>query len=202
MASNSEDIVWDFPPKPNIKKILNGDNNTFFCDHCSTKKTISDDKQECLKVINLSGNFLQKRNLESHFKTKKHLQSLELVKKAIEEKTSITCKYCNETFTKEGYDRHRERNNILWLINGNNKYGSCNNIYYNKCRFPNIQYLKNYINAQDNYKWRAKKFKREVRRYKENKLRKQPQWVIDAIERRLKELGAIKKERLEKLSQK
>ena len=201
MASDSDNIVWEFPPKPKIKKILNGDYNTFFCDHCSIKKTICDDQEESLKVINTSASFLQKRNLESHCKTKKHLEALEHVKKAIEEKTSITCKYCNETFTKEGYDRHRERNNMLWLI-GNKEYGSCNNIYYSKCRFPNTEYLKNYINSQDNYKWRAIKFKRDVRRLKENKLKKPPQFVIDAIERRLKELGAIKKERIEKLAQK
>ena len=101
---------YEFPPRPKIKEILNSDNNTFFCDNCFSQKSIYNDKDETCIIVKSSASFLQKRNLDHHCKTKKHLEAMNLVQKAIEDKTAITCKYCGETFTKESYE------NIYWYV--------------------------------------------------------------------------------------
>ena len=63
---------YEFPPRPKIKDILNGDNNTFFCDYCVSQTSIYNDNDETCAIVKSSASFLQKRNLDNHCKTKKN----------------------------------------------------------------------------------------------------------------------------------
>ena len=105
-----------------LKKI----EDTYWCDHCFTKRAELNDDDEIVETIEFFSCATKYHYLQ-HLKSKKH-------KKNVEKEEKNTCPKCNKTFCDAGWELHQKRND--------NPLKKCNNFSYCGHRFPSYDSLK------------------------------------------------------------
>ena len=105
----------------------------YWCDKCY-KENI--DENEITKRIYFS--CYSNQQWASHLKSKKHLK---ICKEVEEDSDKVLCKFCDKSFTKEGYEIHSKRNNNLWELKtrGGYKNLKCNNFFTNAKRYETLE---------------------------------------------------------------
>jgi len=127
----------------------------FFCDLCSKK------------IVDVDGNVTNKffscyaqEDFIRHCKSKRHIKLKEAT-------LEHHCKYCNNTFTKEGYDLHVERNHKLWALKdiGSAKESSCNTFIFDNKRCSSMEEVMGLSDPKSGYmsnKIKSKKLKHQL----------------------------------------
>ena len=100
--------------------------DTFWCDHCFTKRVELTDDDEIIETIEFFSCATKYHYLQ-HLKSKKH-------KKNVEKVDDNLCPKCNKTFCDAGWELHKKRND--------NPLKKCNNFAFCGHRFTNYQSLK------------------------------------------------------------
>jgi len=110
----------------------------YFCDHCNYK---------CL--------YLQQWN--KHIQTKKHIINCNLPNK-LQDDLTTKCNHCKVVFTNEDYKKHRERNQVYWMVKSNPIYENCrcNDFCYEGKLFNNVETLKEVAESSTSYKARKR----------------------------------------------
>ena len=122
----------------------------YWCDKCY-KENI--DENEITKRIYFS--CYSNQQWASHLKSKKHLK---FCKEVEEDNDKVLCKFCDKSFTKEGYEIHSKRNNKLWELKNRGGYKNlkCNNFFTNAKRYETLE---DYIAGVDPNKPKLKRTK-------------------------------------------
>tara|TARA_R110001592_G_scaffold3899_1_gene22177 strand:+ start:2513 stop:3193 length:681 start_codon:yes stop_codon:yes gene_type:complete len=169
--SNSD---YDIPKPPDLIKYTKPKDHKYFCDNCFKTQKI------------LCGGMVEKRctsagattrgNLILHYETPKHMKThLALINST----DKICCKFCDEDFTPDGYERHKQRNKDMWGImeaNPNHEliaYSTCNNFKFNNKRFHSYDSMKRFYMDWQDYKERKKKYNKYIRTIRNGEARKQ-----------------------------
>ena len=123
----------------------------FSCDYCDIEKFNSENQQ----YENVPFVCETLAHWKQHIKRPKHCLSV-VRNKNLEDDLVVECKHCNNIYTKAQYQKHKERNKLLWVSKGSfNHYKdcSCNNFCYGKKRFETIQEVREYINIKEKYSY-------------------------------------------------
>lgn len=127
--------------------------NLFFCEYCEIEKYDS----EIQMLVDVPFECATLAHWKQHLKTKKHSLN-KAISDNLTDECKVECKHCSQSFSKKQYEKHKERNKLLWLMKTEtNEYKdcSCNNFIYNGKRFNNIKVLKSY--TENRYKSGRKK---------------------------------------------
>ena len=124
----------------------------FRCDYCEIQRFDSETQQ----YINLPFACGTLAEWKQHIKRPKHCLNIAR-NKNLEDNLVVECKLCKGIFTKEQYEKHKNRNIMLqWSSDPIYKECSCNNFVYNGKRFENLELLKVY--AENRYENGRKKY--------------------------------------------
>ena len=127
----------------------------FFCDLCS-KKTVDADGNVTHKFFSCYA----QEDFIRHCQSKRHIKLKEAT-------LEHHCKYCNNTFSKEGYELHKERNKKLWEMkdNGSAKQMSCNTFIFDNRRCSSMDEVIGLSDPKSGYlsnKIKSKKLKHQL----------------------------------------
>lgn len=150
----------------------NFNKNVYFCDHCYTEQYETLDNGK-IKPFKEYFRCSTTQKWIAHCKTRKHKYNCSMIH-TLEDELLETCKFCNETLTKEAFNHHKNRNSLFWAVKSNSDYNasSCNNFILNsegkrKIRFPSIQTLSNYINMEREPNGRTKRiYQKKTKHFK------------------------------------
>ena len=114
-------------------------NNLFWCDLCNVSIIDGEGKEVKEYYSCYSAQAWLK-----HIRSAKHKKQVEYHNNLTEEDGGIKCKYCSQTFTKEGYEHHEERNKPLWECYKTTEVAkmTCNNFCVGKKRYSSIKEYK------------------------------------------------------------
>ena len=127
----------------------------FFCDLCS-KKTVDVDGN----VTNKFFSCYSQEDFIRHCKSHRHIKLKEAT-------LEHHCKYCNNTFSEEGYKVHKERNHRLWELKdkGSAKEMTCNTFIFDNKRCSSMEEVIGLSDPKSGYvsnKIKSKKLKHQL----------------------------------------
>jgi|11_taG_2_1085331.scaffolds.fasta_scaffold22459_3 hypothetical protein len=129
----------------------------FRCDYCEISKFDS----ETQEYVDLPFSCGTKHEWLQHISRPKHCLNVAR-NENLEDDLVIKCKHCDGIFTKKQYQKHKNRNIVLWWsTDPMYKDCSCNNFIYNGKRFETMELLKvyaecRYDNGRKKYKYTPK----------------------------------------------
>jgi len=116
----------------------------FRCDYCEISKFDS----ETQTYIDLHFSCGTKAEWLQHISRPKHCLNVAR-NENLEDDLIVECKHCNGIFTKKQYEKHKNRNIVLWWSKDQiYKDCSCNNFIYNGKRFETMELLKVYAECR------------------------------------------------------
>jgi len=116
----------------------------FRCDYCEIQKFNS----ETQEYIDLPFKCGTKAQWLQHIARPKHCLNVAR-NKNLEDDLVVECKHCSGLFTKKQYEKHKNRNIVLWWSKDDiYKDCSCNNFIYNDKRFESLELLKVYAECR------------------------------------------------------
>jgi len=116
----------------------------FRCDYCEIER-FNSETQEYVKLPFACGTLAE---WKQHITRPKHCMNVARNDNLIDDLV-IECKHCNGRFTKEQYEKHKNRNIMLqWSNDPIYKDCSCNNFVYNNKRFETLAELKAYAECR------------------------------------------------------
>jgi len=165
---------YNIPLPPNLINYTKPKDHKYFCDNCfKTQKILCGGMVE--KRFTSSG-ATTRGNLILHYETPKHMKTHLAV---INSSDKICCKFCDEDFTTDGYERHKQRNQDMWgVMNATPNhdlvaYSTCNNFKFNNKRFHNYDSMKRFYLDWQEYKERKKNYNKYLRTIRNGEARKQ-----------------------------
>ena len=171
VESNSD---YDIPKPPELKDYTTNKDHKYFCDNCcKTQKILCGGMVE---KRSLSSGATTRGNLILHYETPKHMKTHLAI---INSSDKICCKFCQQDFTNDGYERHKQRNKDMWgLMEGTPnheliEYSTCNNFKFNNKRFHDYDSMKQFYMDWQDYKERKKTYSKYLRTIRNGEVRKQ-----------------------------
>ena len=123
--------------------------NLFRCDYCNIEKFDS----ETQEYINVPFQCTTLNHWKQHLSRPKHYINIEKNKSLIDDLV-VECKLCKGIFTKSQYEKHKERNLILFFTKDSiYKDCSCNHFVVGKKRFETLKELAEYQTIKQKYSY-------------------------------------------------